>query len=129
MVIQQLNKTELQIMGYLWKIEKGFMKDIVNQFPDPKPAYTTISTQIDRMCTKKYIGYEKMGRDKQYFPILKKREYFAKYFKNLTTHFFNNSATQFASFFTKNADLSIEELEELQELVKAQIDKKSNTND
>ena len=129
MVIKQLNKTELQIMGYLWKIEKGFMKDIVNQFPDPKPAYTTISTQIDRMCTKNYIGFKKPGRDKQYFPILKKKDYFSSYFKNLVTHFFNDSATQFASFFTKNNDLSIEELEELQEMVKLQIQEKRRKND
>ncbi len=126
MVIKQLNKTELQIMGYLWKIELGFMKDIVEQFPDPKPAYTTISTQIDRMCTKKYIGFQKLGRDKQYFPILKKKDYFASYFRNLIKYFFNDSATQFASFFTKNTDLSIEELEELQEIVKSQINKKKH---
>jgi predicted transcriptional regulator len=126
MVIKQLNKTELQIMSYLWKIEKGFMKDIVDQFPEPKPAYTTISTQIDRMCTKKYVGFNKLGRDKQYFPMLKKKEYFTSYFSNIIKYFFNDSTTQFASFFTKNTDLSIEELQELQEIVKSQISAKSN---
>lgn len=125
MDIKQLNKTELQIMGYLWKIGKGFMKDIVNEFPESKPAYTTISTQIERMCAKEYIGFKKLGRDKQYFPILKKKEYFTLYFKTLITHFFNDSTTQFASFFTKNTELSIEELEELQELVRSQINEKS----
>lgn len=125
MVIKQLNKTELQIMSYLWKIEKGFMKDIVDQFPEPKPAYTTISTQIDRMCTKKYIGFNKLGRDKQYFPILKKKEYFSSYLKNIITYFFNDSPTQFASFFTKNTDLSVEELQELEEIVKSQISEKN----
>jgi BlaI family transcriptional regulator, penicillinase repressor len=125
MDIKQLNKTELQIMGYLWRIGKGFMKDIVNEFPEPKPAYTTISTQIERMCTKKYIGFKKLGRDKQYFPILKKKEYFTSYFKNLITHFFNDSTAQFASFFTKNSELSIEELEELEALVRSQINEKS----
>lgn len=129
MDIKQLNKTELQIMGYLWKIGKGFMKDIVNEFPEPRPAYTTISTQIERMCAKKYIGFKKLGRDKQYFPLLKKKDYFSSYFKNLITYFFNDSAAQFASFFTKNTELSIEELQELQELVKSQIDEKTKKND
>ncbi|MFC2137562.1 BlaI/MecI/CopY family transcriptional regulator [Bacteroidota bacterium] len=127
MDINQLNKTELQIMKYLWKIEKGFMKNIVDQFPDPKPAYTTISTQLGRMCAKEYIGYKKLGRDKHYYPILQKKDYFASYFKNLITHFFNDSTTQFASFFTKHTDLSIEELEELQDLIKNQISQKSNS--
>ena len=61
--IKQLNKTELQIMKYLWILKKGFMKDIVEQFPEPKPAYTTISTLLKRMCDKDYISFERLGRD------------------------------------------------------------------
>ncbi|MFC0875394.1 BlaI/MecI/CopY family transcriptional regulator [Saccharicrinis sp. FJH2] len=125
MVIKQLNKSELQIMGYLWEIEEGFMKDIVEKFPEPKPAYTTISTQLNRMCSKKYIGFKKLGRDKLYFPILQKKDYFSGYLKSIISLFFNDSATQFASFFTKNSDLSVEELEELKELVKSQISQKN----
>ena len=121
MDIRQLNKTELQIMKYLWKIEKGFMKDIVEQFPEPKPAYTTISTLLTRMCSKKYIGFNKFGRDKQYFPILKKNDYFGGQVRGTIKHFFNDSAAQFASFFTKNSELSLEQLEELEQLIKNQI--------
>lgn len=124
MDIKQLNKTELQIMKYLWKIEKGFMKDIVEQFPNPSPAYTTISTLVGRMVDKNYIGFEKYGRDKEYFPILQKNEYFAAQLKDMVSNFFNNSTSQFASFFAKNSDFSLEELEDLQELVKEQISNK-----
>lgn len=124
--IKQLNKSELQIMNYLWKIKKGFMKDIVEQFPEPKPAYTTISTLLSRMCEKEYIGFDKLGRDKQYFPILKKNEYFSKQVNTMIKHFYNDSKSQFASFFAKNADLSIEELEELQLLIKNKIQQKRN---
>jgi BlaI family transcriptional regulator, penicillinase repressor len=59
--IKQLNKSELQVMKYLWKIKKGFLKDIVEQFPEPAPAYTTISTLVGRMVDKKYIGFHKAG--------------------------------------------------------------------
>ena len=124
MDIKQLNKTELQIMKYLWKIEKGFMKDIVEQFPVPAPAYTTISTLVGRMVDKKYIGFKKLGRDKEYFPMLQKNEYFSAQVKDMVSNFFNNSTAQFASFFTKNADLSMEELQELQELVQKKIAQK-----
>jgi predicted transcriptional regulator len=121
---KQLNKTELQIMKYLWNIEKGFMKDIVEQFPTPGPAYTTISTLIGRMVDKKYIGFHKHGRDKEYFPILQKNEYFAAQLKDMVSNFFNNSTSQFASFFAKSSDFSLEELEELEELVQKQISNK-----
>lgn len=121
---KQLTKTELQIMKYLWKIEKGFMKDIVEQFPSPGPAYTTISTVVGRMVDKNYIGFKKYGREKEYFPILQKNEYFGNHLKGMISDFFNNSTSQFASFFAKNSDFSLEELEDLQELVKEQISNK-----
>lgn len=122
--MKQLTKPELQIMKYLWKIEKGFLKDIVDQFPEPAPAYTTISTLVSRMVTKKYVGYKKHGRDKEYYPILQKNDYFANQVKDMVTNFFNNSSSQFASFFTKNSDLSLEELEELEQLVQQKIAQK-----
>ena len=124
MDIKQLNKSELQIMKYLWMLEKGFMKDIVEKFPEPRPAYTTISTLLKRMTDKDYIGFERLGRDKQYFPILKKNDYFTKQVNGMIQHFFNDSKAQFASFFTKNADLSMQELEELQALLTQKIDQK-----
>ncbi len=100
------------------------MKDIVEQFPAPRPAYTTISTLLKRMCDKGYIGFERLGRDKQYYPILKKNDYFSKQVNGMIQHFFNDSKSQFASFFTKNADLSVTELEELQELLQQKINQK-----
>ncbi len=126
MDIKQLNKSELQIMKYLWTLENGFMKDIVEKFPEPRPAYTTISTLLKRMVDKDYIGFERLGRDKQYYPILKKNEYFSRQVNGMIQHFFNDSKAQFASFFTKNADLSIQELQELQELLKQKIENKKD---
>ncbi|WP_299116654.1 BlaI/MecI/CopY family transcriptional regulator [uncultured Winogradskyella sp.] len=126
MDIKQLNKSELQIMKYLWILKKGFMKDIVEHFPEPRPAYTTISTLLKRMCDKNYIGFERLGRDKQYYPVLKKNEYFSKQVNGMIQHFFNDSKSQFASFFAKNTDLSVEELEELQALLQEKIKQKRN---
>lgn len=121
-----LTKNELQIMKYLWKIGKGFMKDIVEEYPEPKPAYTTTATLVGRMVDKKYIGFHKLGRDKQYYPILQKNAYFSEQVKDMVSQFFNNSASQFASFFAKDADFSMEELQELQELVQKKISQKES---
>lgn len=122
--MKSLNKTELQVMNHLWTIQSGFMKDIVEQFSEPKPAYTTIATLVNRMVEKKYIGFEKLGRDKRYFPLLRKNVYFKTQLKEMVANFFNDSASQFASFFTKNSDLSIEELEELQQMLQQRINQK-----
>ena len=125
--MKQLNGTELQIMKYLWLLKKGFMKDIVEQFPEPRPAYTTISTLLSRMCTKEYIGFNKLGRDKHYYPILKKSDYFSSQLKGMIENFFDNSATQFASFFTQKTELDETELKELQQLIEQQLENKKKT--
>ena len=111
-------------MKYLWILNTGFMKDIVELFPEPKPAYTTISTLLSRMCDKNYVGFNRLGRDKEYYPILEKNDYFSSQMKMMITHFFNDSKSQFASFFTKNADFSMEELIELLAMVKQKIEEK-----
>lgn len=103
------------------------MKDIVEQFPEPRPAYTTISTLLKRMCDKEYIGFKRLGRDKEYFPILKKNAYLATQLNGMIDNFFNDSKSQFASFFTKNADLSLQEMEELQALLEQKISSKKSS--
>lgn len=127
MDIKQLNRSELQIMKYIWQLKKGFMKDIVEKFPEPRPAYTTISTLLKRMCDKEYIGFNRLGRDKEYFPILKKNAYLATQLNGMIDNFFNDSKSQFASFFTKNADLSLQEMEELQALLEQKISSKKSS--
>ncbi len=122
--MKNLSEKELQLMNHLWHIKKGYLKDIVDQFQEPKPAYTTISTLISRLITKKHIGFKIHGRDKEYYPILKKPNYFKSEFKKMIHNYFDNSSTQFASFFTENTDLTVEQLKELQEIVNLQIEKK-----
>ncbi len=124
-VMKNLSEKELQLMNHLWNIKKGYLKDIVDQFEEPKPAYTTISTLINRLITKKHVGFKMNGRDKEYYPLLKKPAYFSSEFKKMISNYFENSTAQFASFFTENTDLSIEQLEELQSMVNRQIEKKN----
>ena len=111
-------------MKYLWKLEKVFMKDLVDEFPDPRPAYTTIATVLTRMIDKGYVAYKQYGKVREYYPVLKKSEYFTNHFNNIVKNFFNDSPSQFASFFTTRNDLSLEELEELKKIVETQIQKK-----
>ncbi|WP_075602202.1 BlaI/MecI/CopY family transcriptional regulator [Saccharicrinis aurantiacus] len=122
----KLTKAEEQVMQYLWNIEKGFLKDIVEQYPEPRPAYTTVSTVVRVLVKKKVIGFKTYGKVNEYFPLLKRNEYTKGHLSNLIQNFFNNSQKQFASFFTKESDLSVSELEELKALIDQQISKKKN---
>lgn len=117
-------KAELRVLRGLWKLKKGFLKDIVAILPEPKPAYTTVSTLLGRMEKKQLVGYERMGRDKYYYPLLKKSNYLKQQFQRMIGSFFNDSTAQFASFFTENSDLSLEELKELRKILEQQIEKK-----
>jgi len=120
----QLSKSEEQLMQYLWKLEKAFMKDLLDAYPEPKPATTTVATLLKRMIDKKFVAYNLDGKSREYYPLVKKKDYFSKHVNGLIKNFFNDSATQFASFFTKETDLSKEELEDLKTLIDNEIKKK-----
>ncbi|MGC1472013.1 MAG: BlaI/MecI/CopY family transcriptional regulator [Psychroserpens sp.] len=120
----QLSKTEEQLMQHLWKLEKAFMKDLLDAFPDPKPATTTVATLLKRMINKGFVDYNLYGKSREYYPLVKKKDYFSKHVNTLIKTFFNDSASQFASFFTTETDLSKEELEDLKTLIDKEIKNK-----
>lgn len=125
--MKELTKAEEQVMQYLWEIEKGFLADIVDQFPDPKPAYTTISTVVRVLVNKGFIGFKTYGKSNQYFPKISKKEYAKAFVKNTVKSFFNNSASKLVSFFAIENELSITELEQLKKQVEEQIELKKKS--
>ena len=120
----QLSNSEEQLMQHLWKLEKAFMKDLLDAYPEPKPATTTVATLLKRMTDKRFVAYNEFGNSREYYPLVKKTDYFSKHVNGLIKNFFNNSASQFASFFTTETDLTQNELEELQKIIDKQIQKK-----
>lgn len=120
----KLTKTEEELMQYLWNLEKAFMKDLLERYPEPKPATTTLATLLKRMQEKGFVGYKQMGRSRQYYPLVKKSDYFSTHLRGLIRKFFDGSHTQFASFFTSESDLSETELEELKEIINEELKKK-----
>jgi BlaI family penicillinase repressor len=119
----QLSNSEEQLMEHLWKLEKAFMKDLLDAYPEPKPATTTVATLLKRMIDKKFVAYNEFGNSREYYPLVKKTDYFSKHVNGLISNFFNNSASQFASFFTTETNLSNSELEELKKIIDLQIQK------
>lgn len=120
----KLSKSEEELMNHLWSMGKAMMKDLIEVYPEPKPAGTTIATLLKRMQDKKFVDYKKIGRSREYFPLVKKDAYFSKQVNGLIKNFFNDSASQFASFFTKETDLTKKELEELKKIIDSEIQKK-----
>lgn len=120
----KLTSAEEQLMELIWDKDQVFMKDIIDSFPDPKPATTTIATLLKRMQNKGFVAYKLMGNSRQYYPLVKKSEYFSKHVNSLIKNFFGSSAMQFASFFTTETNLTTAELEDLKKIIDKQINKK-----
>lgn len=120
-----LTNAEEQIMKLLWKLDKAFMRDLLNEFPDPKPAPTTIVTLLKRMIDKGFVKYRLYGNSREYYPLVKKADYFSDHVSGLIRDFFNNSPVQFASFFANETDLSKEQLQEMRDIVNRKIESKN----
>jgi len=116
-----LTNAEEQVMKYLWRIDKGFIRDIINEYPDPKPATTTVITLLKRMIDKGFVQFKQYGTNREYFPIVKKTEYFSKQINLIIKDYFNDSSIQFASFFTTETALNQKELSELRDIIDKQI--------
>lgn len=119
---KELTKAEEQVMQILWRLGKGFLKDIVENFPDPRPAYTTVSTVIRVLVKKNFIGFNTYGKINEYYPLISKTDYFKSKLKPIITNYFDGSKRELASFFAEN-DLNLTELEEVKSLIEEKIKK------
>jgi BlaI family penicillinase repressor len=122
--MKELTKAEEQLMKHLWKLERAYLKDIVDEYEEPKPAYTTISTVVNVLVRKGIIGFDIHGKAKHYYPLISKEDYSSQSIKGLVSNFFNNSYKQFASFFTSSKELSVDELKEIRKMIDDEIKKK-----
>lgn len=109
--MKQLTKAEEDIMKILWDIEEGSILAILEKFPEPKPAYNTVSTIVRILEDKQFVSYRKEGRIHIYCPLLKKEEYSNQSITKLIDGYFQGSFKSMVSFFMKKNDISIEEME------------------
>jgi len=122
--IKELTRAEDQVMQILWKLEKAFVKDVVEYFPDPKPAYNTVSTIIRILEKKGFVSYKNYGSTYEYFPLISKDEYSKQYLGNFVNKYFGSSYKSLASFFASAENISVKELEELKTLFEEELKKK-----
>ena len=122
--MKTLTKAEEQIMQELWKLEKARVKEIIELLPLPKPAYNTVSTIVRILEKKGFVGHEAHGKTYEYFPLVSKKAYRKTFFSNFLNNYFSNSYQSLTSFFAKEQDLSLEELEKIKKLIDEEIKKK-----
>ena len=124
-----LTKAEEQIMQILWKLDKAFVKEIIEQFNEPKPAYNTVSTIVRILEKKNFVSYSSFGKTHQYFPLIRRDEYKQKSLTKMLDGYFNKSYKNLVSFFSRNEDLSIEDMEEIKRMMDKKIESLKNKKD
>jgi predicted transcriptional regulator len=121
-----LTKAEEKIMKILWKIEKGFINDILEQFPNPKPPYNSVSTIVRVLVKKEIIAFKKYGNTYEYFPLISKEEYRKSQMGSLIKDYYNNSLKQVVNFFSESKNLDIDEVDEVMKMLTEIKNKKKN---
>ena len=119
-----LTKAEEQVMHVLWSLKKALVRDVLDQLPEPKPAYNTVSTVIRVLEKKGFVNHKSYGTTHEYFPLITKKEYTKFHFGEFMDKYFNNSFSQLASFFTKENKITMKELEEMMNEVRQEINEK-----
>lgn len=122
--MKELTKAEEQVMQILWDIRKGFVKDILAEMPEPKPAYNTVSTIVRILEKKGFVGYEAYGKSHQYHPLVSQQAYSREFLDNFVGNYFGGSFSKLVSFFAKEKNLSVKDMDELMNHVKDNIDEK-----
>jgi BlaI family penicillinase repressor len=117
MEIKELTRAEEQLMQVLWHLEKGFVKDVMEQLPEPKPAYNTVSTIIRILETKGFVAHTAYGKSHEYYPVISKGEYQNFATDKLMSGYFDNSVKHMFSYFVKKEKIDLKEADEIMRLI------------
>lgn len=122
--VKALTKAEEQIMHALWKTGPAFGKEIVEALPDPKPHYNTVATLLKILMEKGFVDFKAYGKSHQYFTLVSKDDYSRNTMKHFVKGYFAGSFSDMVSFFVKEKDISVNDLEQLLEQIKDAKNKK-----
>lgn len=117
MTAKRLTKREEDVMKILWEAGKGFVKDLLQKHPEPKPHYNTFSTIIRGLEDKGFVAHSAYGNSHEYYPAITKEDYRKLFVKNVVSDYFESSYKNMVSFFVKEEKLTADDLKELMELI------------
>ena len=122
--MKKLTTKEEEIMQVLWRLKKAFVKEIIQELPDPKPHYNTTSTVIRKMENKGFVGHEPFGGSHRYYPIISKESYRSQHLSSTLQNYFENSYKSMVSYFASEKKISAEELREIIKIIEKNKNKK-----
>lgn len=122
-MMKQLTKAEEQIMQILWSLKEGIVKQVVDAFEEPKPAYTTVATVLKVLEKKGFVEHKTIGNTHLFYPAISKKDYTKFQFSTLLKDYFNGSFPKMATFFARENNLSIQELEEMIKITENELNK------
>jgi len=122
MQLRELTKAEEEIMRVLWKLQKGFVKDVLAELPEPKPAYNTVSTIIRILEKKELVGYTAYGKTHEYYPLISEEQYRRFQTEQLMANYFDNSLKKLVSFFVQDKNISLSEADDIIKLLNQKKD-------
>lgn len=114
-------------MQVLWRLGRGVVKDLLDELPEPRPAYSTVSTIVRILEKKGFVSYKAYGKTHEYYPLVTMNEYRRDFVKSLVNRFFGSSYQELVSFFARDRNLTLAELEEIQSSLRREIDKQKGT--
>lgn len=114
----ELTRAELEIMNILWERGKAFVNDILADIDEPKPAYNTVSTIVRILEKKGFVGHKAYGKTHEYYPLVAKNDYAKGFMDSVLNNFFGGSVSQMVSFFSENKSISVQETNEILEMLK-----------
>ncbi|RMG29903.1 MAG: BlaI/MecI/CopY family transcriptional regulator [Bacteroidetes bacterium] len=111
--MQKLTRAEEQMMQVLWQLDKAFLKEIMEAYPQPKPKQSTVSTVLRILEEKGFVAHHTYGKAHQYYPLVSKEAYARYYFGSFLNNYFDGSFKKLLHFFHKEGDISMQELDDL----------------
>ncbi len=115
--LRELTKAELQIMQLFWEKGNVFVNEIIEEIPDPKPAYNTVSTIVRILEKKGFVSHEVFGKSHRYFPIVNRESYLNSFMGNLLSSFFSGSVSNLVSFMSRKEKISLKEADEILKII------------
>ena len=115
--VSELTRAELELMQVIWKKEKVLVHDILDDLPEPKPAYNTVSTLVRVLEKKGFVGHKAYGKTYEYYPLVSKEDYTSRYMTGVLNNFFDGSLSRLVSFFSENKSISVEETDKILEML------------
>ncbi len=126
--MNRLTKAEEQVMHIIWSLKEAVVKDVIEKFDEPKPAYTTVATVLRVLEKKGFVDHKSIGNTHLFFPIVSKKDYTRIEFKSLLEDYFQGSFPKLATFFARENNLSISELEDMLKQAEAELRKENPKN-